>query len=50
VLALGLFTLNSRVNLPAFALGTVTGASVAEPGGLAATTVSDCPCHRKRSP
>lgn len=46
VFALGLFTLSSRVNLPAFALAAATTA----PHAATAPMPADCPYHRKRSP
>jgi uncharacterized protein len=46
VFALGLFTLSSRVNVPAFAL---TGA-VNAPHSATAPMPADCPYHRKHSP
>lgn len=46
VFALGLFTLNSRINLPAFAAESVARAS--EPTSVAPPSMgADCPCHRK---
>jgi len=46
VFALGLLTLNLRVNLPAFALSAVT----ATPAGSAAPMPADCPFHKKHAP
>jgi len=43
VFALGLFTLSSRVNLPAFALAAATDA----PHSATAAMPADCPYHRK---
>lgn len=43
VFALGVFTLSSRVNLPAFALAAATNA----PHSAAAVMPADCPYHRK---
>jgi len=47
VFALGVFTLTTRVNLPAFAVAAVTQAVGAQPADAHAPTTSDCPCHRK---
>lgn len=47
VFALGLFTLNSRVNLPAFAVASVARASDSPAGSSAPSMPADCPCHRK---
>jgi len=47
VLALGLITLNTRINLPAFALPAL-GANLTAPGKAAAPSAKDCPCHRHR--
>jgi hypothetical protein len=48
VFALGVLTLNSRINLPAFAMATMTDAVVA-PTGAHAPGATDCPCHRKHT-
>jgi hypothetical protein len=47
VFALGLFTLNSRINLPAFAAASVTRASPPAAGASTPSMGADCPCHRK---
>jgi uncharacterized protein len=49
VLLLGLFTLNSRVNLPAFAVGAAVGGPAPATTQVAAPSVNDCPHHRKHS-
>jgi sulfite exporter TauE/SafE len=46
VLLLGLFTLNSRTNLPAFALAQVSRSRSAQ---AAPPSAQDCPCHRKHA-
>jgi sulfite exporter TauE/SafE len=48
VFALGVLTLNSRINLPAFAMATMKDAVVA-PTGAHAPSATDCPCHRKHA-
>jgi len=48
VLALGLLTLTSRINLPAFAVVPVGPANEARTAQ--APSASDCPCHRKHGP
>jgi sulfite exporter TauE/SafE len=49
VLLLGVFTLNSRVNVPAFAVASITAAMPATPAAaLRAPNAGDCPCHKKR--
>jgi sulfite exporter TauE/SafE len=49
VLLLGLFTLNSRVNVPAFALASVMAAMPAKPAAaVRAPSAADCPCHKKK--
>lgn len=50
VFALGVFTLTSRINVPAFALAAA--ASDAKPRAQAgqAPNAGDCPCHRKHAP
>ena len=45
VFALGIFTLSSRVNLPAFAMSAVTNA----PHSATSPMPADCPHHRKAS-
>ena len=47
VFALGLLTLDSRLNLPAFAVSAITGSKVANPADAHAPMPADCPCHRK---
>jgi uncharacterized protein len=44
----GVFTLNERINLPAFAFASITGAQ--QPKTDALPMPSDCPCHRKHRP
>jgi len=51
VFALGLVTLNTRINLPAFAAASVTGADAGEVGARsrpapASSLRGDCPCHK----
>jgi sulfite exporter TauE/SafE len=46
VFALGIFTLNSRIQLPAFAVATMTTSRVARSGPVA-PMAADCPCHGK---
>ncbi len=49
IFALGVLTLSSRVNLPAFALGAASAASAtASAASGPAAMPADCPCHRKR--
>lgn len=49
VLLLGIFTLNSRVNVPAFAVASITAAMPARPAAaLRAPSADECPCHKKR--
>jgi hypothetical protein len=49
VLLLGLITLNSRVNVPAFAVASVMAAMPAKPApALRAPSADDCPCHKKK--
>jgi len=48
IFALGVFTLNNRVNLPAFAASMTPGSSTAS--GEQAPMPADCPYHRKRQP
>jgi sulfite exporter TauE/SafE len=47
---LGVFTLNDRVNLPAFALASVTSASMPGTRADAPAMPRDCPCHRRHRP
>lgn len=47
VFGLGLFTLNNRINLPAFAAASVTRASDAATQAATPGLPGDCPCHRK---
>jgi sulfite exporter TauE/SafE len=49
VLLLGLFTLNSRVNLPAFALAAVASGPQPAAKQVLAPSAGDCPCHRKHA-
>ena len=49
VLLLGLFTLNSRVNLPAFAVGAAVGQREPAAKRVAAPSADECPCHRKQT-
>jgi uncharacterized protein len=44
---LGVFTLNQRVNLPAFALASVSGVIQPAVDGQPLPMAADCPCHRK---
>jgi uncharacterized protein len=48
VFVLGMLTLASRVNVPAFALAAVVNAAKASPGAV--PNAQDCPCHRKHRP
>jgi uncharacterized protein len=48
VLLLGIFTLNSRVNLPAFAVASVTSALPTKAAAPHAPSVHDCPHHQKK--
>ena len=48
--ALGVFTLSDRINLPAFAVQSVLGASSKASKALALPIAADCPCHRKHRP
>jgi uncharacterized protein len=45
VFALGLFTLNNRINLPAFAAASVTRPSDTAASGSVLSMPADCPCH-----
>ena len=47
---LGVFTLNQRTNLPAFALASVVGPSADASQPLVLPMAADCPCHRKHRP
>jgi sulfite exporter TauE/SafE len=49
VLMLGLFTLHSRVNLPAFAMTAITDHQAERPAAVQAPMAADCPCHRKHA-
>lgn len=49
VCLLGLLTLNLRVNLPAFALESVTRATATKAAAPAPPSAKDCPCHRKHA-
>lgn len=48
VFALGVITLNSRVNVPAFAMASVVGTTAMKPAAARAPSADDCPCHKKR--
>jgi hypothetical protein len=49
VLLLGVFTLNSRVNIPAFAMASVTDTLPAKAtAAVRAPSADDCPCHKKK--
>lgn len=50
VLLLGLVTLNSRVNVPAFAVASVLRATPAKRAAIRAPNARDCPCHKKHAP
>jgi sulfite exporter TauE/SafE len=50
VFALGVLTLTSRVNVPAFALAAVASVRTTPPTGVPTPNASDCPCHRKHAP
>ncbi len=50
VFALGVFTLNSRINLPAFAVMAVTDNKAKYLGDVRAPMPADCPYHRKHAP
>ena len=47
VFTLGILTLNSRVNLPAFAVSAVTSTQAPSPADVKAPMPADCPYHRK---
>ena len=47
VFALGIVTLNRRINLPAFAIAAIAAPQRA--GGVRAPMAADCPCHRKNA-
>lgn len=49
VFALGVFTLNSRLNLPAFAIASISSSSLGGATGALTPMASDCPCHRRRA-
>lgn len=46
---LGVLTLNQRINLPAFAFGSITSVSASD-HAPALPMPADCPCHRKHRP
>jgi uncharacterized protein len=46
ILAIGLFTLTERANLPAFAAASVLGTHESH-AATAVPMAGDCPCHRK---
>jgi sulfite exporter TauE/SafE len=48
VLLLGVVTLNSRVNVPAFAVKSVLAATPAKPAAVRAPSADDCPLHQKK--
>ena len=49
VFVLGVVTLNSRVNVPAFAMASVVGTTATmKPAAARAPSADDCPCHKKR--
>lgn len=50
VFALGVLTLSSRVNLPAFALGATIQPDVSRRQPVPSPNSRDCPCHRRPSP
>lgn len=50
VFALGLVTLSSRVNLPAFAASSLGGALVEREASAPLAMPADCPFHRKHAP
>jgi hypothetical protein len=47
VFTLGIVTLNSRINLPAFAVSAITGSKATPPADARAPMPADCPWHRK---
>jgi uncharacterized protein len=47
VFALGILTLTSRVNLPAFAVSAITASPAPSPADVGAPMPADCPYHRK---
>jgi len=49
VFVLGVFTLNSRINLPAFAVSALLQPKAESLNDVRAPTASDCPCHRKHA-
>lgn len=49
VFALGVLTLNSRLNLPAFAMASISGGSSGGPTAAQTPMAADCPCHRRRA-
>jgi sulfite exporter TauE/SafE len=50
VFALGVLTLTSRVNLPAFALAAAADSGSQRAAVVQAPSAKDCPCHRKHAP
>ncbi|HYQ26766.1 MAG TPA: sulfite exporter TauE/SafE family protein [Polyangiaceae bacterium] len=50
VFGLGVVTLSSRVNLPAFAVAAISHGQSETSGGVRAPMAADCPCHRKHAP
>jgi len=48
VLVLGVVTLSSRVNVPAFAMASIVGTTTAKTPAARAPSADDCPCHKKR--
>jgi uncharacterized protein len=48
VFVLGVVTLNSRVNVPAFAMASVVGPTATSPAAAYAPRARDCPCHKKK--
>jgi uncharacterized protein len=47
VFALGISTLNSRINVPAFAVSAITASNTTRPAAPQAPMPADCPYHRK---
>jgi sulfite exporter TauE/SafE len=47
VFALGISTLNSRVNVPAFAVSAITASATTRPAVPQTPMPADCPYHRK---
>jgi len=50
VFFLGVYTLNQRLNFPAFALASVTAPSAPAPPDALSGARHACPCHRKPAP